>query len=625
MWGRTMKRYTSFACFGSFRLGISLFIVVSAGLWAARSWAAEEGDQFRRIDLRSITVGGEMGRRIDAAADNVLRLDKEKLFLQRLREQKATGGYAAVGKWVDSAVRLAAYTDDQELVEWKESLVAGILATQGPDGYIGLMKPEARILGVWDVHEGAYLIYGLTSDYEFFGNEDALKGARRLADYVIDTWASHPEWKPGEPQLTVHMTTTGLDRALRRLAEITGESRYRDFILEFRDLYEWNMPIVVGRHGQIKGHIYAYLAHALAQLEQYRRDHDPRLLRTTHRALEFLAEGDGLVVIGTCGDHECWHESQAGTCNLGETCATAYLVRWLGSLLRMTGESYYGDVMERSVYNALFAAQSPDGTRIRYYTPMRGPRTYHPGPDYCCPGNFQRIIAELPQMVFYRANDGVVVNLYTPAEATVELPRAGSVKLRQRTEYPNSDQVTVHVDPSSPAEFTLRLRVPAWCQGAQVRVNDQPAGKAIAGGDFALVRRTWQRGDVVKVQLPMGWRLVRGIKAQSGRVAIMRGPLVFCLNPSVNQATAEMNPRLIALDPNSLEGPFNDDSFRPGAHALKAKAWRPRAWYPFAERALELQLTEFADPGGQLTYFFVPNPRDESFVDDELMHQPPLP
>jgi len=604
---------------------IVVFVLVLAGIMAGGIQAAGPGDHFQRIDLRSIRVGGEMGRRIDAAADNVLRLDQEKLFLRRLREPTATGGYAAVGKWLDSAVRLAAYTENPELARWKETLVSGILAAQGPDGYVGLMKPEARILGVWDVHECAYLIYGLTSDYEFFGNKESLDGARRLADYIIENWSSHPDWKPGEPQLTVHMTTTGLDRALLRLADVTGESRYRDFIVEFRELYDWDMPIVVGRHGQIKGHIYAYLAHALAQLEQYRRDRDPRLLRTTRRALEFLTVGDGLVVIGTCGDHECWHDSQAGTCNLGETCATAYLIRWLGSLLRMTGEPYYGDVMERSVYNALFAAQSPDGSQIRYYSPMTGPRQYHPRPDYCCPGNFQRIIAGLPQMLFYRADDGVVVNLYAPAEATVELPEAGAVKLTQRTDYPNSARVTLRVEPENPAEFAIRLRIPAWCQDARTQVNDEPEQKGLSPGEFALIRRTWRAGDVVTLDLPMDWRLVRGRQAQSGRVAVMRGPMVFCLNPAHNKATGEMNTRLIVLDPDSLEGPSIANGFRPDAMSATAKAWRPETWYPFAEASLELTLTEFADPGGRLTYFFVPNPKAASFVDDELMRRPPMP
>ena len=133
-----------------------------------------------------------------------------------------------------------------------------------------------------------------------------------------------------------------------------------------------------GRWGRIEGHAYAYLAHALAQLQLYRVEPDERLLRTTRRAMDFLTRHEGLVISGTCGDHECWHDTQSGTTNLGETCATAYLLRTLDDLLRLEGDSRWGDLMERTIFNALFAAQSPDGRHIRYYTPFECSRAYLP-------------------------------------------------------------------------------------------------------------------------------------------------------------------------------------------------------------------------------------------------------
>ena len=89
----------------------------------------------------------------------------------------------------------------------------------------------------------------------------------------------------------------------------------------------------------------------------------------------------------------------------------------LDRLLRITGNAQFGDMMERAVYNALFAAQSPDGRNIRYFTPLEGQREYF-GDTFCCPNNFRRIIAELPDMVCYRSGDGVAVNLFTPCTAT---------------------------------------------------------------------------------------------------------------------------------------------------------------------------------------------------------------
>ena len=171
------------------------------------------------------------------------------------------------------------------------------------------------------------------------------------------------------------MAVTGLERTLLTLAAASGDRRYRDFCTGQRRLREWDLDIVRGRWGRIEGHAYAYLAHALAQLQLYRVEPDERLLRTTRRAMDFLTRHDGLVISGTCGDHECWHDTQSGTTNLGETCATAYLLRTLDDLLRLEGDSRWGDLMERAIFNALFAAQSPDGRHIRYYTPFECSRS----------------------------------------------------------------------------------------------------------------------------------------------------------------------------------------------------------------------------------------------------------
>jgi len=138
-----------------------------------------------------------------------------------------------------------------------------------------------------------------------------------------------------------------------------------------------------------------------------------------------------------------------------------------------TGKPLYGDLMERAIYNALFGAQSPDGRRIRYYTPFESPRLYHTTDTYCCPCNFRRIVAELPGMTFYRRGDGVYVNLFAPAKAAFRLKDDVALTLQQETDYPNSGGTKIGVDLSRPAEFTLYVRVPLWSKSAEVRVNGQ--------------------------------------------------------------------------------------------------------------------------------------------------------
>jgi hypothetical protein len=502
-------------------------------------------------------------------------------------------------------------------VALKKHLVAEAIHAQEPDGYLGTLIPASRMWELWDIHEMGYLIFGLTSDYRFFQEKESLAAARKLSDYILARWDEKPDWKAGG--LTAHMAVTGLERTLLTLSDATGDPKYREFCIRQRKLPEWDLGIVVGRWGLIEGHAYAYLAHCLAQLQLYRSDPSEKLLGPVRRAMDFLTRRDGLVITGTCGDHECWHESQSGTINLGETCATAYLIRALDDLLRLEGDSRYGDMMERAVYNALFGAQSPDGRRIRYYTPFDGPRSYFPGDTYCCPNNYRRIISELPSMVYYRCGGGVAVNLYTPSSATMPLDGGVTLAVRQETDYPASGRVILHVDPSKPIAFPLRLRIPRWCRNAAASVNGQLVGQPVRRGEFLTIERPWKAGDRVELNMPMDWRLVLGRKAQSGRVAVMRGPMVFCLSRARAKDLANVDLRLLTIAPGSLEGPIADATVRPGGLACKLQAWPPGAWYPHAAPAQKLVLTEFADPAGEATYFHVPNPKAKEFVADELI------
>ena len=177
----------------------------------------------------------------------------------------------------------------------------------------------------------------------------------------------------------------------------------------------------MGRRQGIEGHIYAYMARCLAQLELHRTRPDGRLLAQTERALDFMQHHDGLHITGGTGQCEIWTDDQDGRGDLGETCATAYQLRVYDSLLRLEGDARLGDLIERTIFNALFAAQSPDGRRLRYFAPTEGPRAYWTTDTYCCPCNYRRIVAELPAMVFYRPSDGLAVNLYAPAQAKLSV------------------------------------------------------------------------------------------------------------------------------------------------------------------------------------------------------------
>ncbi len=597
------------------------FVLLRTIFWACATMLpalAQAEDLFTPIDIRQVQVEGEIGRRIDATIENnVLAIDVDKDFLRPFQKQNRQDGFIGLGMHLDSLVRFAAYNRGNRIVEQKRHVVAEILKTQGKDGYLGIMKPEARIWKLWDVHEMSYLILGLTSDHRYFGEAPSLEAARGVADYIIRRWLAEPRRHPSDGAYVDQLTVIGIGSAMLSLYRETGEIRYLEFCTDFLKIPDWNTQITLGRSGKINGHIYAYLSRCLAQLRSHRMRPNAKHLEASLKALEFLTRHDGLVITGACGVSECWHNTQEGTGNLGETCSTAYLVRWLDNWLCLEGGSQRGDLMERAIFNALFAAQSPDGRLLRYYSPFEGPRVFYDKDTYCCPNNYRRIISELPGMIYYRSAGGAMVNLYTPSTATIKLDDSVSLDLRQETDYPNTGNVVIHVSPSQPTEFSLQLRIPGWCTEASISVNGKP--HSVAGPGFTTIERTWESGDRVEFNMPMPWRFVRGRKSQSGRVAVMRGPLLFCLNRKRHPELAHIAPKTLVLDPASLEGPVADSSVRPEGIACRARAWKSGADFSTDETDFELTLTEFPDPDGVAVYFAVPDPKAKEFVDDELL------
>ncbi len=274
--------------------------------------------------------------------------------------------------------------------------------------------------------------------------------------------------------------------------------------------------------------------------------------------------------------------------------------------------------MERAVYNALFAAQSPDGRRLRYYAPFDGERVYFDRDTYCCPCNYRRIIAELPGMIYYGTEDGgIAVNLYTESRAEIPIAGGTTVRIRQETHYPSSGEVTIILEPSGMLRFPLKLRIPRWCgNGVRLTVNDTFISENIRGGAFHVVEREWKPGDRITLNMPVDWRVVRGRKAQAGRAAVMRGPLLFCLNPALNPNINANQLKLLRLDPASASGPVENTAVRPGGIACRIKMWSPEQYAGSPD--CDVILTEFADPGGLQTYFLLTDPVDERLVDDEL-------
>jgi uncharacterized protein len=571
------------------------------------------------VDLTNIKIGGEIGRRIDITiSNNLLLLNIDEDFLSSFIK-KNDAGYIGLGKLIDGAVRMAAYTGDKKVDSLKNHLIPEIIKAQEPDGYIGNMTPGNRMWKLWDIHEMGYIIYGLITNYKLFGDKHSLAAAEKAADYVIRNWSSMPVNWQNTTGVATHVAITGIHRTMLTLYSTTNNKVYLDFCLNQLDIKNMEPDIVIGRRKLIEGHIYGYMAESLAKLELYRKDTDEKLLNQAMKAIHFMTSENGMSISGGAGQEEIWSDDLDGRGELGESCATVYQLRVYDNLLRLKSDSRYGDIMERTIYNALFGAQSPDGRYIRYFTPLEGDRHYHNGDTYCCPCNYRRFISELPEMVYYHAGNGIAINLYTSSTADIRLEGDRSVSIRQETDYPSSGRVIFSITPSENTSFPLKLRIPSWCSNASITINGKLSDIVCKPGSFGIIERTWRPGDQVVLEMPMEWRLVQGRQRQAGRVAVMRGPMIFCLDPEQNESLAKMDAAdlgRIVIDMPSIEStPIKDTTVRPEGIACRLRAGN----LPFAmgnSGNLTLTLTEFANPKGKCTYFAIPDLSEA--VPDEL-------
>jgi hypothetical protein len=577
-----------------------------------------ENNYWHSVSLTDVKVEGEIGRRIDSTINNnLLKISIEKDFILPFTEKKSKGGYIGVGKLIDASVKFAGYSGNPKVIEVKDHLIGSLLETVEADGYIGIMEKDLRVSQLWDIHEMGYIIYGLVNDFRSFQNRTSLDAAVSLADFIIKNWSKEicENWK-----ITVcHVGVTGFDRALIALYEETGDQDYLNFLVEELGVPDWKGRVVLGRKMGVEGHIYAYMARTLAQIELSRLSDGSPDFTVAEKAMKQLTEEDAMLISGGAGQWECWTNDQDGAHALGETCATAYQLRFYETLLRMKKDPFYGDLMERTIYNALFAAQSPDGRRIRYYTPVEGERQFFEGDTYCCPNNYRRIVSELPAFIFYKSGEGIAINLYQQSEANIYLSGENMVNIKQITDYPNSGSVTIVVNSSKPQKFSVLLRIPLWADEATVSQDnnsDQPAEP----GTFFRVEQVWSKNDTIILDMPMDWRFVKGRRRQFGRVAVMRGPVLYCFNPELNRGKGldEMDSYELGrlfIDPGSARGPLPCDHVRPGGTKCIIGAWK-EGHSLGDEHDFELVLTEFIDLDGKAVYF---SRRDAEFgIDDEL-------
>jgi hypothetical protein len=220
----------------------------------------------------------------------------------------------------------------------------------------------------------------------------------------------------------------------------------------------------------------------------------------------------------------------------------------------------------------------------------------------------------------------VAVNLYTASAVKILLQNNNEVTLKQITDYPSDGKVEVLIEPEKETVFPVQLRIPKWAKNAKIMVNAEVQQSEIVAGTFYTIKRNWKRGDKITIDFPMNFRYVKGRKRNAGRIALMRGPIIYSLNLEKNpEATANgkrdyNDLRRILLDPSTLSEVKSDDSVRPGGTAVYISGWREEnSGKADLKHEFKLKLTEFPDPGSQFIYFKIPDYSIQ--VEDELVEK----
>ncbi|MGQ9609553.1 MAG: glycoside hydrolase family 127 protein [bacterium] len=482
-----------------------------------------------------------------------------------------------------AAYTLSAYPDPK-LDEYLDNLISKFASAQQKDGYLNtyftLVEPDKRWTNLPVMHElycAGHLFEAAVAHYRATGKRNLLDIAVRFADYIDSVF--------GEDRLVGVPGHEEIELALVKLYEVTGEKRYLNlakFFIDKKGLSgnEYNQDnIPVREQSEIVGHAVRamYLYAGVADVAKYTGDE--ALIATMDRIWHDVTERKMYVTggIGPSAHNEGFtvpYDLPNETA-YAETCAAIGMAFWNHRLLLLHGQSKYADLLEKVLYNGSISGVSLDGASFFYVNPLASHGKHHRQPWFgcaCCPTNVVRFIPQMSGYVYATSQDGIWVNLYAGNQASITLNEK-RVEITQETDYPWSGNVKIIVRPSSISNFDLNLRIPSWCNNAKVAVNGQALPVNSGNNGYLKISREWRQGDLVNLEMPMTiQRIIANPKvdADVGRVALQRGPVVYCLEGVDNNGSV-MD---IALPRHAkLEDSFESDLLG-GVVTIKGKAVR---------------------------------------------------
>jgi DUF1680 family protein len=505
---------------------------------------------------------------------------------------------------------------DPALEKKVDSLIDLIGKAQEPDGYIytnrTIMGDHAHEWAGskrWEKEEDlshelyniGHLIEAAVAHYHATGKRNFLDIAIRAADRVCADF--------GPDKLHIYPGHQIIELAMAKLYQVTGDKKYLDtgkFFLDVRgpgkDEYNQAHLRVVDQHEAV-GHAvratYMYAGMAdIAALTQ-----DPSYIKAIDDIWEDVVSKKIYLTggIGATGHGEAFGKPYElpNMSAYNETCASIANVYWNYRLFLMHGDAKYYDVLERTLYNAFLSGVALTGDKFFYPNPLESRGQHARSPWFscaCCPGNVARFVPSVGGYFYAQKDKSLYVNLFAAGSAQFKLTD-NTVTLEQKTNYPWDGDIQITVQPEKTTAFEVRVRIPGWAvnkpmpsdlytfkdaytEQPKVFLNDKPVALTLQQG-YLVLNRKWKKGDRIHVQLPMPIRRIAAnpkVEADRDKLAIQRGPLVYCAewpdnkdNRVLNLVLASAAPLKGNFDANLLKGLYEIEGAGKSAARVNAK------------------------------------------------------
>lgn len=446
-------------------------------------------------------------------------------------------GGCAFPQYISALARSYANTGDVRYKEKVAELVHGFHQTIAPDGFFFISK---KISTNWPCYTYDKNCIGMRDAWTLTGDAEALEVLRVMTDWAYknlprrkDEWYTLPE-------------------NFYNCYALTGDKHYLEMARQYDYSDEYYDYFANGTNAFLPTrHAYSHVNSLASAAKIYEVTGDPKYFRAISNAWEYLT-GTQMFASGGWGPNERfvtagkgkladsldfkktrWHfHTRSGDyVNSFETPCGAYAnVNLDRYLIRFTGNTKYGDNMERVIINGMLAAlpMQPDG-RTFYYSDYHpgAHKQYFPASWPCCSGTYPENTADYPLDIYFHDDDGLYVNLFTPSEVGWQFGEE-RVTVDQQTDFPKSDTMTFTVHLKRPARFALNVRDPKWASGAaKIAVNDRLLKIKSFPGTFLKIYRKWRDGDIVTVTLPMSLRFEPVDAQDPNLAALMYGPVML--------------------------------------------------------------------------------------------------